>query len=91
MNEINVCGFDKETELEHLHKEEKEYTNKMGVCPICKEQNLKYRPASFNGDGLFFEYHCDNCGCDGSENYVMEFTGHTFYDEEIDEEIELYV
>ena len=68
--------------------ENKEYYNKQGVCPMCGESNLKYRPAWINGDNLCFEYHCNNCGCDGHENYAMEFIGHTFWDEE-KEEIEL--
>ena len=90
MEKINVCGFDKETELEHLH-EEKEYKNEPYVCPMCKKEcTLKYRPVCFTGDTLYFEYYCEECGCEGEEHYDMVFTGHTFYDEEEGKEIELY-
>lgn len=69
--------------------EEREYINEQGVCPMCGESDLKYSPVHFNGDSLSFDYHCNNCSCDGEETYYMEFTGHRFYDEEKDEEIDL--
>lgn len=70
--------------------ENEKYTNKVGHCPMCDSMNLTYsKQPSFNGDNMFFEYHCNNCGCDGNENYYVEFTGHTFWDEEKEEEIEL--
>ena len=87
MNKYDICGFDKEQELNNLHN--KEYVNKQGVCPVCGESDLKYSPVYFNGENAIFEYHCNNCDCNGREIYYIEFTGHSFWDEEKEEEIDL--
>ena len=72
---------------------EREYHNECGFCPRCCSDDLKYsdRP-TFDGDGLFFTYHCNNCDLDGEEWYYVEFTGHNFCDYDEDgngEEVDL--
>jgi len=70
--------------------ENREYYNEAGHCPMCNSMNITYnnRP-TIDGNNMFFEYHCHNCGCDGEEIYYVELTGNKFWDEKKEEEIEL--
>lgn len=58
------------------------YSNKMGYCPKCNENNLEYQSIRLEGEMAYFPYICKNCGQEGEEWYSMEFAGHNIIDEE---------
>jgi len=66
-----------------------EYKNICGKCPKCGSSNLDYSPVEFNGNNCSFDYTCEECGTEGKEWYYLEFVGHSFYDNDKDEYIEL--
>ena len=48
MEKYNICGFDKEQELNDLH--EHDYKNSCGYCPKCGSNDLRYeKQPYFNG------------------------------------------
>lgn len=60
----------------------KEYNNEQGECPKCHGYNLDYDPASFEDNQIYFNWHCKDCGQEGSEWYNMEFIGHNIINED---------
>ncbi len=76
--------------MENKECVKKDYKNECGMCPVCKSYDLHYHNTpTIDGEELWYSYHCNNCGLDGEEMYYVEFTGHRFYDDEIEEEIDL--
>ena len=78
----DVVGFDKERELNKLHgnaeDNSKELTNKENVCPNCDSEDIKYKKAikDLDGDSVYREWFCPNCGVSGKECYKLVFVEH---------------
>jgi hypothetical protein len=56
-------------------------SNQQGICPSCDRDDLKYEREQFDGEYLYFKWTCCSCGKQGSEWYLMEFTGHKIINE----------
>lgn len=47
--------------------------NESGVCPKCKSENLEYGNSEIDGDCIFYEFECRDCGCCATECYDLVF------------------
>lgn len=48
---------------------------KAGYCAICGAKvNTDYE-ANFDGDGVYFGFTCEKCGCHGEEYYKLQYEG----------------
>lgn len=67
--------------IKQLRESDKTYTNKCGVCPKCKKEDLEYGSIELEDNMCYFPYECKSCGLKGKEWYSMEFAGHSIYNE----------
>lgn len=53
--------------------------HEQGRCPICDSDNLRYRYSGihYEGDYTCYEWECEDCHTQGTENYKMEFAEHS--------------
>jgi len=51
--------------------------DKDGVCPKCGKTSLDYGNTEIDGEYIFYEWTCADCGADGRSDYKMVFEGHT--------------
>lgn len=66
-----------------MAKKKKKLIQEQGVCPECGDVgNLDYGDSEPDGDGYFYEFTCNKCGCYGKEWYDLIYSetiieGHT--------------
>jgi ssDNA-binding Zn-finger/Zn-ribbon topoisomerase 1 len=60
-----------------MPKKKKIVISKIGHCPKCGSNNLKYDDHEFNGDSVIFNYECKKCNFLGYEEYTCNFIGHS--------------
>jgi hypothetical protein len=44
-----------------------------GKCAKCGSEHLEYEETEFNGDEVYFNFKCSECGCSGSEAYKLNY------------------
>jgi hypothetical protein len=44
-----------------------------GICPKCGSSNLIWGDADNDGDGVGYEFECEDCGCTGTEWYNLVY------------------
>lgn len=57
-------------------------SNKNGYCPLCNSTNLDYDNIEIEGEAVYYPYKCKDCGTEGEEWHLLNFIGHSVYDEE---------
>ena len=50
-----------------------------GECPNCGSENIEYDCAEIDGDGVGYEYQCNDCGHYDTEWYDLVFATHSSY------------
>lgn len=70
--------YDELIQLKNEHK----LTNIQGKCPHCGKLIETYGSIEFEGDMVYFPWHCEYCNIDGEEWYELKFQGHNIYDDE---------
>lgn len=49
----------------------KEKTAQNGKCPVCGSYDLEYGDSYPQGNKLFYEFTCNNCGVSGDEQWDL--------------------
>ena len=44
-----------------------------GKCPKCGSENLEWGNTEIDGEGLGYEFECNDCGCQGTEWYSLTY------------------
>jgi predicted nucleic-acid-binding Zn-ribbon protein len=44
-----------------------------GKCPKCGSENLEWGNTEIDGEGLGYEFECNDCGCQGTEWYNLTY------------------
>jgi C4-type Zn-finger protein len=47
----------------------------VGICPVCKGEDLKYHAVQLETDSICYPFTCNDCGHDGKEWYTLEYYG----------------
>lgn len=51
-----------------------------GDCPHCGSDDLEYGDAYLDGDLYIYNFKCNNCGTEGKERYVLDFSGMDYWE-----------
>ena len=52
---------------------------KSGVCPSCGSTNIIYEDMEIDGNRCYYDFTCSDCGCNGDEEYFLEFKKSSIY------------
>ena len=66
--------------MKYIEKENK------GHCPVCGSRNLEYGNTELDGEYLYYEFTCNDCGTESIERYSLEYSTTTAWIDDEDEE-----
>lgn len=46
---------------------------RQGKCPKCESENIEWGSTNIDGDSLGYEFVCNNCGCQATEWYTLNY------------------
>lgn len=46
----------------------------VGECGKCKSVNLDYGDLESEGESIYYEFECEDCGAKGREYYDLEYS-----------------
>ena len=83
--ECNECGCQAtewyKLEFEETTSDEDLKTIMQGECPKCHSQNIEYANAENDGEYRCYEFECEDCGCQATEWFKLEFEETVSYEE----------
>lgn len=54
----------------------KKYEHEEGICPVCREPQIRYIGREFGDIDVEYKWECRNCGSQGREIYTLDFKEH---------------